>query len=70
MVQRLRKNHNFLKPLVKCTPAQRKAIVMVADDALVRTICECVLNVLKGSVPAKKKLYLTRNLWYNTEEIF
>ena len=47
---------------------------MVADDALVRTICECVLNVLKGSVPvskpAKKKLYLTRNLWYNTEKIF
>ena len=74
MAQRLRKNHDFLKLLVKCTPAQRKAILMVADDALVRTICEGVLNVLKGSVPvskpAKKKLYLTRNLWYNTEEIF
>ena len=32
----------------------------MADDALVRTICECVLNVLKGTVlvskPAKKKL--------------
>ena len=60
MVQRLRKNHDFLKLLVKCTPAQRKAILKVADDALVRTICECVLNVLKGTVPvskpAKKKL--------------
>ena len=26
----------------------------VADDALVRTICECVLNVLKGTVPVSK----------------
>ena len=60
MAQRLRKNHDFLKLLVKCTPAQRKAILKVADDALVRTICECVFNVLKGTVPvikpAKKKL--------------
>ena len=56
MAQRLRKNHDFLKLLVKCTPAQRKA----ADDALVRTICECVFNVLKERVPfskpAKRKL--------------
>ena len=60
MAQRLRKNHDFLKLLAKCTPAQRKAILKTADDALVRTICECVLNVLKGTVPvskpAKKKL--------------
>ena len=60
MAQRLRKNHDFLKLLAKCTPAQRKAILKVADNALVRTICECVLNVLKGTVPvskpAKKKL--------------
>ena len=60
MAQRLRKNHDFLNLLAKCTPAQRKAILKVADDALVRTICECVLNVLKETVPisrqAKKKL--------------
>ena len=60
MAQRLRKNHDFLKLLVKCTPAQRKAILKVDDDALVRTSCECVFNVLKGTVPvskpAKKKL--------------
>ena len=60
MAQRLRKNHDFLKLLDKSTPAQRKAILKVADDALVRTICECVLNVLKGAVlvskQAKKKL--------------
>lgn len=60
MAQRLRKNHDFLKLLAKCTPAQRKAILKVADDSLVRSICECVLNVLKETVPvskpAKKKL--------------
>ena len=54
MAQRLRKNHDFLKLLTKCTPAQRKAILKVADDALVRTICECVLNVLKETVPVSK----------------
>ncbi|KAL9973270.1 hypothetical protein ACROYT_G019700 [Oculina patagonica] len=63
MAQRLRKNHDFLKLLAKCTPAQRKAILKVADDSLVRSICECVFNVLKETVPvskpAKRKL-LTR----------
>ena len=54
MAQRLRRNHDFLKLLVKCTPAQRKAILKVADNALVRIICECVLNVLKGTVPVSK----------------
>ena len=65
MAQRLRKNHDFLKLLVKCTPVQRKAILKVADDALVRTICECVLTVLKETVPfskpAKKKLLPYKN---------
>ena len=54
MAQRLRKNHDFLMLLVKCTPAQRNAILKVADDVLVRTICECVLNVPKGTVPVSK----------------
>ena len=54
MAQRLTKNHDFLKLLVRCTPAQRKAILKVADDVLVRTICECVLNVLKQTVPVSK----------------
>ena len=54
MAQQLRKNHDFLKLLVKCTPAQRNAILKVADEALVRTICECILNVLKETVPVSK----------------
>ena len=54
MAQRLRRNHFFIKLLAKCTPAQRKAILKEADDALVKTICECVLNVLKETVPVSK----------------
>ena len=37
MAQRLRKNDDFLKLLAKCTPVQRKAILKLAEDALVRT---------------------------------
>ena len=66
MAQRLRKNHDVLKLLARCTPAQRKAILKVADEALVRTICECILNVLKETVPvskpAKRKLTHKKSL--------
>ena len=54
MAQRLRKNHDFLKLLAKCTPTQRKAVLKESDDALVKTICECILNVLKETVPVSK----------------
>ena len=54
MAHRLRKNHNFLKLLAKCTPAQCKAILREADEGLVQTICKCVLNVLKEMVPVSK----------------
>ena len=60
------KNHDVLKLLAKCTPAQRKAILKAADEALVRTICECILNVLKETVPvskpAKRKLTHKKSL--------
>ena len=54
MAQQVRKNHGFLKLLVECTPTQHKAILKVADNALVRAICECVLNILKETVPVSK----------------
>jgi len=54
MAQRLRKNHDFFKLLVKCTPTQRKAILKEADDTLVKTISECVLNVVKETVTVSK----------------
>jgi len=39
---------------VKCTPAQCKTILKVADDALVRTLCEYILTVLIETVPVSK----------------
>ena len=66
MAQRLRRNHDFLKLLAKCTPAQHKAILKEADDALVKTICERILNVLKETVPiskpAKRKLLAQKTI--------
>ena len=56
MAQRLRRNHDFLKLPAKCTPAQRKAILKEADDPSVKTICECILNVLKETVPVSKSV--------------
>ena len=61
MAQRLRKNQDFLKLLAKCKPAQRKAILKAADDSLIKTICDCILNILERTVPVtkatKKKLF-------------
>ena len=54
MAQRLRKNHDFLKLFAKCNLVKRKASLKVAYEALVRTICECVLNVVKETVPVSK----------------
>ena len=56
MAQRLRKNHDFLKLLGRFTPARRKVILKVADDALVKTICDCILNVLEQTVPVSKSI--------------
>ena len=62
MAQRLRRNHDFLKLLGKCTPAQHRAILREADDALVKTICECILNVLKETVGTLR--YTTAGCYY------
>ena len=65
MAQRLRKNHDFLKLLAKCIPAQRKAILKEADEGLVQTICECILNVLKETVPVNKPAKSSRRKKYS-----
>lgn len=67
MAQHLRKNHDFLKLLGKCTPAQGKAILGVAGNALVKkSNCECILDVFQKPVPVsnlgKKTFLTTRNL--------
>lgn len=61
MSRRVRKNYHHLKVLSTSKPHQVKALLKVADDDLIQSVCECVFNVLKSTVPItprlKKKLY-------------
>jgi hypothetical protein len=59
-MERVRSNYHALHVLRKARPKLRKAIVSHGDKELVKSICECVLNVLNGNVSltacAKRKL--------------
>ena len=50
----------MLKVLAKCDSKLRKSILQKASSSLLRSLCECSLNVLKGNVKLtstqKKKL--------------
>lgn len=50
MSQCLRKNIDFLRVLKNCNSKQRRAILQTADNQLLKAICECILNVLRGVV--------------------
>ena len=50
MSARLKRNWNWLKVLRSAKPAQRKSILLAADDDLILAICEIVDNVLRGNV--------------------
>ena len=50
MSARLKRNWDWLKVLKSAKPAQRKAILLAADDDLILAICEIVDNVLRGNV--------------------
>ena len=50
MSTRVRKQIDFLKVLCKATPKQRKGIIEGANNELIKAICECALNCLKGNV--------------------
>lgn len=61
MSRQVRNNYHHLKVLSSSKPHQAKALLKVADDDLIKSICECVFNVLKSTVPVtprqKKQLY-------------
>ena len=50
MAERLRRNLPALKVLKQAKPKLRKAILSAADKDLFQCICECCLNICKGSV--------------------
>jgi len=48
------KHAAILQALCHLTSEQRIAILKKADPKLVRCICECALNILRGNVPLKQ----------------
>ena len=51
MSQRVQREIDFLKVLCKASPKQRCGIIEGANNELIKVICECALNCLKGNVP-------------------
>ena len=58
MTRRLKDNAQTLRVLSKAPPKERKTILQYANNDLIKCLCECALNILKGTVPltsAQKK---------------
>lgn len=53
MSARLRRYAGHLKSLQKAKPSERKILLKKASPDLIKAICECVINILKGTVPLK-----------------
>jgi CHAD domain-containing protein len=61
MSAHLRRNATILKTISKATPSARKKLLKLADESLIRSICECCENTIKGRVklsPIQKKRLL------------
>ena len=51
MSKRMREHICYLQVLAHCKPKLRKLILLHGSPNLVTCVCECALNVLKGTVP-------------------
>ena len=47
------RNADTIRALSKLNPAQRTALLKVADKQVIEAICECVYNILRGNVELK-----------------
>lgn len=65
MSQHVKTNAHLLKVLANSNPKLRKSILQKASVGLLRSLCECCLNVLNGNVKLsshqKRKLSRHRN---------
>lgn len=63
MSTRMRNNTALLHLLSACHPKQRKAVLQTLTEQQLRSLCEVVLNVLKGTVELshKEKQKLRKN---------
>lgn len=63
-MERLKRNINFFNYLNKADKKRKKIIIKAAKKDQIYSICDCVLNILKGNLPLKeedkKKLYKRR----------
>ena len=50
MSDNVKNNAHLLKILSNCKPKMRKAILEHASPSLLKSLCECSLNVLNGNV--------------------
>ena len=53
-MDRLKKHSSTLKILQKAPASTRNSILQKASKELIRCVCECAHNILKGSVPLTK----------------
>ena len=56
MTDRLIKNYHWLKVLHDSKPTTRKALLTVANQDLIDTICECLKNILLGRIKISSEL--------------
>ena len=64
MSERLKRNWPLIKVLAKAKkPGERKLVISAGGDDLIKSICECVTNILEGNVKltAKEKKQLARH---------
>ena len=54
MSARLKRNALCLCLLAKAEPALARAIIEKGNANMVRSLCDCAHNILKGNVPLKK----------------
>lgn len=62
-MNRLQKNSQYLKLLLKASPKQRRALLRTANKEQIFCLCEICLNILAGNVPVNiKKLKKFKNV--------
>jgi hypothetical protein len=71
-----KKHAAMLKAIAKARPDMQRALVRMADEGVIRAICECADNTLKGNVKLTTKQKLSwlgikvrYDGWLNVERI-
>lgn len=65
-MENLEKNFKIIKVLASCKKGIRNKILKKADDTLILTICECVLNTLNGNINLPTPLVTKLNKFKKT----